>query len=142
MKRTVKASIVAVIALAVVLGMGSTALAKNKSIVISKIKGNTLYYYTGAMVSDRINDAGFENFVGFGKKKSVKLSKNAVFYLIKTFAYPFKVKKVSKKVFVNRVSTFGCKKEKTKGVTWYWAMAAKITLRNGKCVKVRQLFQS
>ncbi|BBF41341.1 hypothetical protein lbkm_0015 [Lachnospiraceae bacterium KM106-2] len=117
-----------------------SAKTTTKNVVIAKINGNTMEYHKSISATRLIKNADWENIVGYGKKYKIKLASNAKFYVLDS--YTFKTKKVSKKRFMQNVKAFGYQKSKDKGVTYYWGMACKLTIKNGKCIKIVQRYQA
>jgi hypothetical protein len=115
------------------------AKTSSKNIIIAKVQGNTLYYHKAVSTSKILKNADWQNTVGTGKKQKITLSKSAKFYLISDYS-TLKVKKVSKTTF--KKNLFSYQKEKEQGVTYYSGMACKMTIKNGKCVKLVQKYQS
>ncbi|MCR5430338.1 MAG: hypothetical protein K6E58_03820 [Eubacterium sp.] len=133
-----------VIALSVTAFTAPAIQAKTKNAVIWKMNSKKVTYRKSIAVSKYLGPkAGWENIIGYGKKMSKKISKKAKFYIIKDYAHPFSsFKKVSKKAFIKQVKSYDAKKFKQLGKTYYWGMACKITTKNGKVVKIKQVFQS
>lgn len=115
------------------------AKSTSKHIIIAKLKDNTMEYHKSTISSSLIHDAGWENIIGYGKKKKIKIDKKATYYL---FDYSkMKPKKVSRKKFLKTLKIYEYGKSKEQGVTYYSGMACKITIKNGKCVKIVQEYQ-
>lgn len=141
MKKRVVVLVMLILALAAVpLGepLQVSAKSNKKNIVIAKITGNTLSYHKAANVTKIMKNPDWENIVGYGKKKKIKLSKNTKFYLLNVST--MKNYKVSKKKFIKKL--FDYSKNKEQGVTWYWGTYCKMTIKKGKCVKLVQGYQA
>ena len=113
--------------------------ASQKHVIIWSIKGNKLKYHKAYWASEYLNAQDWENIIGGGKRKAIKISPKATYYLLKAPAYD-KLHKVSKEKFIKNL--FDTSKYKENGKTWYWGMACKLTIKNGKVVKFVQEFQS
>ncbi len=137
MKRVISIFLIAV---ALVFCVNTESLAKTKLIVVAKMKGNTLTYHKAAFSYEVIPDADFENIIGYGKKKSISIAKNAKFYILKNAGVPEKVKRVSKTVFKNKLYSFASYTDN--GVKWYWGTACRMTVKNGKVTKLVQVYQA
>lgn len=111
---------------------------ETKQVIVDCIKGNTMKYYKAAYATDVIPDCQWENIIGIGKKKSIKVSKDAKYYLFNF--YTMKNEKASKKKFIKSLPK--CGKSKDNGVTFYTGMACRLTIKKGVCVKVVQVYQS
>ncbi|MBO5487270.1 MAG: hypothetical protein J5988_10165 [Eubacterium sp.] len=109
-----------------------------KPIIVAKLKGNTLSYHKAVNNTYIMENPQWENIVGYGKKKKIKVSKNAKFYLLN--ASTMKNYKVSKKKFLKNLAQYG--KSKDQGVTYYSGTFCKMTIKNGKCVKLVQKYQA
>lgn len=109
-----------------------------KPIIVAKLKGNTLSYHKAVTNIDIMEDPQWENIVGYGKKKKIAVSKNAKFYLLN--AATMKNYKVSKKKFLKNLTKYS--KNKEQGVTYYSGTYCKMTIKNGKCVKLVQKYQA
>ena len=122
---------------------------KTKHIIVAKLNGTTLKYHKST-VSETTYDSvmntnlkgnsdwEWENVVGYGKKQSIKVAKNCKYYILGNDIHT--VKKTTKKKFQKRL--YGYKRYKENGVIWYWGTAAKITIKNGKVVKMVQEYQA
>lgn len=143
MKKMRKLLIAVVVMLCLVMaaqaGGAETSSAKTvKKITVAKIKGNTLSYHKAVNNITIMEQPDWENIVGYGKKKTIKLTKKTKFYLLNVAN--MKPYKVSKKKFVKNMYEYS--KCTDKGVTYYWGTYCKMTVKNGKCVKLVQGFQS
>ena len=52
-----------------------------KEITVAKIKGDTLSYHKAVNNMTIMKDPQWENIVGYGKKKTIKMAKDTKFYL-------------------------------------------------------------
>ena len=113
---------------------------KTKHITVAKLNGTTLKYHKSTMNTNLKgnSDWEWENIVGYGKKKSIKVAKNCKYYILGNDIHT--VKKTTKKKFQKRLYSY--KRYKENGVIWYWGTAAKITIKNGKVIKMVQEYQS
>ena len=113
---------------------------KTKHIVIAKLNGTTLKYHKSTMNTNLKGDSDWEweNVIGYGKKQSIKVAKNCKYYILGNDIRT--VKKTTKKTFKKRLYSY--KRYKENGIVWYWGTAAKITIKNGKVVKIVQEYQA
>lgn len=112
-----------------------------KHVIIWSLKGNKLQYYKAYSASEYLKQGDWDNTIGAGKRKSIKVSSKAKYYLLKpTASNPNKICKVSKKKFIKNL--YETSKHKENGKTWYWGTACKLTIKKGKVVKFVQEFQS
>ena len=111
-----------------------------KHIIVAKLNGTTLKYHKSTMNTNLKgnSDWQWENVVGYGKKKSIKVAKNCKYYILGNDIRT--VKKTTKKKFRKRLYDY--KRYKENGVIWYWGTAAKITIKNGKVIKIVQEYQA
>lgn len=143
MKKTVAAFLTVVMILAgtvAVSSVTSDAKTTTKNIVIASLSSNSLSYHKSCMNTQLNGDADWqwENLVGYGKKQRVAVAKNCKYYSISlTTMKPYKT---SKAKFKKNLKDYS--KNKENGVVWYWGTAAKITIKNGKCVKIVQTYQA
>jgi len=120
------------------------ATSKEKLVIVASLKGNALKYHKAGRIDTEytqsiLEEEGFENIIGYGKKQTIKVSSNCKYYLwnYETME-PYKV---SKKKFKN--SLYDYSKETTQsGKVWYWGMAVSITIKNGKVIKMVQNYQA
>lgn len=133
--------IMAVIASQIRMPLESEAKNNQKEIIIAKIKGNTMYYHKAVEYYDIIRNAKFGCTVGYGKKKSIKISKNIKYYLLAGYSYN-KLRKVSLSKFKKEVLYHRYEKEKEGNVVYYSGMYCCMTMKDGKCIKLVQRFQS
>ena len=134
---------VLVIALSVAAFTAPAVQAKTKDAVIWKMTSKNVTYRKSISSSQLLGKkAGWENIVGHGKKMTTKISKKAKFYILKNGASITAVKKVSKKAFMKQVKKIGAEKDTQFGKTFYYGVACRITIKNGKIVKIKQVFQS
>ena len=143
MKKVRKLLIAVVVMLCLVMaaqaGGAETSSAKTvKKITVAKIKGTTLSYHKAVNNITIMKDPQWENIVGYGKKKTIKMTKDTKFYLL-NFA-TMKPYKVTKKKFIKNMSDYG--KNTENGVTYYSGTYCKMTVKNGKCVKLVQGYQA
>lgn len=143
MKKMRKSLIAVVVMLCLVIaaqaGGAETSSAKTvKKITVAKIKGNTLSYHKAVNNITIMEDPQWENIVGYGKKKTIKMTKDTKFYLLNIET--MKPYKVTKKKFIKNMDKY--EKSTENGVTYYWGTYCKMTVKNGKCVKLVQGFQS
>lgn len=143
MKKMRKSLIAVVVMLCLVIaaqaGGAETSSAKTvKKITVAKIKGNTLSYHKAVNNITIMEDPQWENIVGYGKKKTIKMTKDTKFYLLNI--QTMKPYKVTKKKFIKNMYKY--EKSTENGVTYYWGTYCKMTVKNGKCVKLVQGFQS
>lgn len=142
--RKMKKSLIAVVVMlclviAAQAGGVETSSAKTvKKITVAKIKGNTLSYHKAVNNITIMEDPQWENIVGYGKKKTIKMTKDTKFYLLNI--QTMKPYKVTKKKFIKNMDKYG--KSTENGVTYYWGTYCKMTVKNGKCVKLVQQYQS
>lgn len=141
MKNFVKKWLAGILVLSLAVGVCSisaqAAGTTTKNVIIAKISNDTLKYHKAG---DSVNlfDSDWENIVGYGSQKQIKIAKNAKYYLLDGNDLT-KLRKVSKKKFVNNL--FEYHKSKENGFTYYTGMACKLTIKNGKCVKLEQIYQ-
>lgn len=125
------------------LSQPSNAKAASRTAVVSSIKGNTLKYRK-CVNNTRLKgkeDWQWENLVGYGKLKKVKLAGNCRFYFLSLYDLKT-LKKTSRKTFVKKIkTTYKTAKNHENGVVFYSGMAVKLTIKNGKCTKVVQQYQ-
>lgn len=143
MKKMRKSLIAVVVMLCLVIaaqaGGAETSSAKTvKKITVAKIKGNTLSYHKAVNNITIMEDPQWENIVGYGKKKTIKMTKDTKFYLLNIET--MKPYKVTKKKFIKNMYKY--EKSTENGVTYYWGTYCKMTVKNGKCVKLVQQYQS
>ncbi|MCI5731049.1 MAG: hypothetical protein MR304_05865 [Eubacterium sp.] len=143
MKKMRKSLIAVVVMLCLVIaaqaGGAETSSAKTvKKITVAKIKGTTLSYHKAVNNITIMEDPQWENIVGYGKKKTIKMTKDTKFYLLNIET--MKPYKVTKKKFIKNMYKY--EKSTENGVTYYWGTYCKMTVKNGKCVKLVQGFQS
>ena len=143
MKKMRKSLIAVVVMLCLVIaaqaGGAETSSAKTvKKITVAKIKGTTLSYHKAVNNITIMEDSQRENIVGYGKKKTIKMTKDTKFYLLNIET--MKPYKVTKKKFIKNMDKY--EKSTENGVTYYWGTYCKMTVKNGKCVKLVQGFQS
>lgn len=143
MKKMRKSLIAVVVMLCLVIaaqaGGAETSSAKTvKKITVAKIKGTTLSYHKAVNNITIMEDSQWENIVGYGKKKTIKMTKDTKFYLLNIET--MKPYKVTKKKFIKNMYKY--EKSTENGVTYYWGTYCKMTVKNGKCVKLVQGFQS
>ena len=143
MKKVRKLLIAVVVMLCLVMaaqaGGAETSSAKTvKKITVAKIKGTTLSYHKAVNNITIMKDPQWENIVGYGKKKTIKMTKDTKFYLLNI--QTMKPYKVTKKKFIKNMYKY--EKSTENGVTYYWGTYCKMTVKNGKCVKLVQGFQS
>lgn len=108
-----------------------------REIIVAKISGNTLKYHQAIDSSEIFVSADWQNTVGYGKKMTIKISPKAKYYLLDIQS--MQTYKVSKKKFIKSLYDYSIERER--GVTYYIGMACKMTIKNGKCVKLVQEFQ-
>lgn len=108
-----------------------------KEITVAKIKGDTLSYHKAVNNITIMKDPQWENIVGYGKKKTIKMAKDTKFYLFNPDT--MKPYKASKKKFIKKMTK--CRKSTENGVTFYSGTYCKMTVKNGKCVKLVQGYQ-
>lgn len=143
MKKMRKSLIAVVVMLCLVIaaqaGGAKTSSAKTvKKITVAKIKGTTLSYHKAVNNITIMEDPQWENIVGYGKKKTIKMTKDTKFYLLNIET--MKPYKVTKKKFIKNMYKY--EKSTENGVTYYWGTYCKMTVKNGKCVKLVQQYQS
>ena len=143
MKKMRKSLIAVVVMLCLVIaaqaGGAETSSAKTvKKITVAKIKGTTLSYHKAVNNITIMEDPQWENIVGYGKKKTIKMTKDTKFYLLNIET--MKPYKVTNKKFIKNMYKY--EKSTENGVTYYWGTYCKMTVKNGKCVKLVQGFQS
>lgn len=109
------------------------------TIVISRIEGNTMYYYDGVFTSEIIKDFDAERIVGYGEEKQIKLSKDAEYYLM-NFSKQSNYK-VSRKKFMDKQKKELSGEASEKGVVYYYGMACGMTMDNDTCIELREEFQ-
>ena len=81
--------------------------------------------------------------MGTGKRKTIKVAKNAKFYLLKIDYDDVQPKKVSKRKFMRYLNNEGkAAKDEEEGVSFVRGTACNITIKNGKVVKIEQMYQS
>lgn len=123
-------------------GVGEVS-AKNqtKQVVIWKMNNKKMKYRKSIMVSKYLGkNAGWENIIGYGRLKKSRISSKAKFYLLDL--YSSKLKLVSRSAFKKMANNYGAKRYKERGKVYYWGMACKITIKNGKIIKIKQVYQS
>lgn len=111
--------------------------------VIMDFQGNTLKYRkcVNNTTLKGNEEWQWENLVGYGKLKQVKMASNCRFYLLKGVTKVYRVSKVKfKKKILGR--GYISQKSKENGVVFYDGMAVKLIIKNGKCVKVIQQYQA
>lgn len=143
MKKVRKLLIAVVVMLCLVMaaqaGGAETSSAKTvKKITVAKIKGTTLSYHKAVNNITIMKDPQWENIVGYGKKKTIKMAKKTKFYLLNVET--MKPYKVTKKKFLKKIAQYS--KSTENGVTYYGGTYCKMTVKNGKCVKLVQGYQA
>lgn len=142
MIKIMKKCAVLLVAFSLVVGslfVSTRAEAKStKKIIIAQISGNTLKYHKSGDSSKIVGSTDWQNTIGYGKQNTIKISQKAKYYLLDTQS--MQTYKVSKKKFIKNL--FGYSSARENGVTYYIGMACKMTINNGKCVKLVQEFQS
>lgn len=117
------------------------ASAKSKKVIIKSLEDNSMEYYKAMFATEYLgDDIEWENIIGVGKAKKIKVSDKAKYAIMdynKMKAY-----KVTKEEFLNVLDMNECGKNKEKGKIWYWGMACKLTIKNNEVVKITQLYQS
>lgn len=135
---------VLIVAFSLVIGslfVSTQAEAKStKGIIVATISGNTLKYHKSGYVSQILGSTDWENTIGYGKQRTIKISPKAKYYLLDMSS--MQTYKVSKKRFVKELRSYGYNKHKENGITYYWGMACKMTIINGKCIKLAQEYQA
>ena len=117
------------------------AATSEKTVIVWSMKGNTLKYYK-ALWSDEAGLSYSTAIVGTGKRKTIKVAKNAKFYLLKIDYDEVQPKKVSKKKFMKYLKKNGKPaKEEEEGISYVNGMACSITIKNGKVIKMEQVYQ-
>lgn len=117
-----------------------TTTTTSKSVIAASFKNNTFSYYKSANSTRLIPNVKWENIVGTGKKKTLKVAANAEYRLLDTYTVS-KTYKVTKKKFMKTVKAkFGGKATENK-VSYYSGMACKITVKQGKITKIVQIYQ-
>ncbi len=112
-----------------------------KHIIIAKIENNVLYYHKSVSAHDIFKDPDWENIIGYGPQKKIQLASDCRYYLIKDdTVYPNKMKRVTKKKF--KTSLYQYERYNEEGIIYYWGLACKMEIKNGKCIKLEQQFQS
>jgi len=129
----------------VVLVPSNTASAKKtetKEVIIKSVGKSQITYYMADSSQNVIPNCDWENIVGYGKKKSVKLSKNAKFYYHHEFDDNgnLKLQKVSKKKFIKELRE--SEKWNENGATYYSGQACELTIKNGVCIKLETCYQA
>lgn len=115
--------------------------ALQKHVIIWSLKGNKLQYYKAYSSFEYLNQDDWGNTIGGGRRKSIKVSQKAKYYLLKpTVSDPNNIRRVSKEKFIKNL--YKSSKEKENGKIWYWGTACKLTIKKGKVVKFVQEFQS
>ena len=118
----------------------NVSAASTKHIIIWKMTGNNLQYYKSYGVREYLGSENWENIIGGGKKKRIKISPDAKYYLLDYQKYPMKNYRVSKSKFKQELYDSKCLEEN--GKKYYWGTACKITIKNGKVVKFVQEYQA
>lgn len=120
-------------------------MALNKSpgrIVVSRIKGNTMYYYKGVLISEIIdfshgNEREF--IVGYGGEKEIKLSKNAEYYFMDFDSQTNY--QVSKEEFIEKQKNEPFGEGNEEGVVYYYGLACNMEVYDNKCIKLYEEFK-
>lgn len=135
--------IVALLLLCIGMDVGQrqeVSAASQKHVIIWSLKGKKLRYYKAYSSFEYLNQDNWGNIIGGGKRKSIKVSPKAKYYLLKpTLSDPNNLCRVSKKEFVNNL--YETSVEKENGKVWYWGMACKLTVKKGQVIKFVQEFQ-
>lgn len=145
-KNGFKRMLVLVMALSLMLSgaivTSAEASAKTKKVVIIKTLGDdSMEYYKAMFATEYLgDDIEWENIIGVGKAKKIKVSDKAK-YAIMDYN-KMKANKVTKEEFLNVLDMYECGENKEKGKTWFWGMACKLTIKNNEVVKITQLYQS
>lgn len=117
-----------------------SSAATTKHVILWKLDDDTLQYYKAYVAADYLGPVEWENIIGGGKKKTIKVSRQAKYYLLDISASPMEPYKVTKKKFSKAIKYTATHKEN--GKKWYWGTACKITIRNGKVVQFVQEYQA
>lgn len=118
------------------------AATSEKNVIVWSMKRNTLKYYK-ALWSDEAGLPYSTAIVGTGKRKTIKVAKNAKFYLLKIDYDDVQPKKVSKRKFMRYLNNEGkAAKDEEEGVSFVRGTACNITIKNGKVIKIEQMYQS
>lgn len=108
-------------------------------IVISKIEGNTLYYYKGAFISEIVPDPQWEGIVGYGGEKKIKISKKAAYYFM-DFDFQSHYQ-VSKEEFMEKQKNNPCVLGNEGGMFYYSGMACDMKVEEDKCTGLYEEYQ-
>ena len=118
------------------------AATSEKNVIAWSMKGNSLKYYK-AVWSDEAGLSYSTAIVGTGKRKSISVAKNAEYYLLDIDYDEVQSQKVSKKKFMRYLKNTGkAKKYEEEGISYVCGTACSITIKNGKVVKIEQMYQS
>ena len=121
------------------------AKTKTKGIVICNIKRNKLTYRKSTLASKYLINPGFENIIGYGGKRSIRVTSKTKYYLLDySIGTHGKIYKTTKKNFVKyiRKKEYKITRWKLNGKVYYYGTACKLFIKNGKVVKIQQVFQS
>ena len=117
-------------------------MALNKSpgrIVVSRIKGNTMYYYKGVLISEIVPDPQWEGIVGYGGEKKIKISKKAAYYFM-DFDFQSHYQ-VSKEEFMEKQKNNPCVLGNEGGMFYYSGMACDMKVEEDKCTGLYEEYQ-
>lgn len=120
-----------------------SAKTRTKDIIICKITNKSITYRKSIFASKYFKKSvGWENIIGYGKAKKIKISKNAKYYMINYNKNALKAVKATKKKFMKQIIQFDSKRYKEHGQVYFTGIACKITIKKGKIVKIKQVFQA
>ena len=145
MKLLVCALLVASLAMgmAVTGSQSVSAKTKKKTVIIIKMTNKKISYKKSIGLKKLLGDDIIgDGLVGIGKTKKIKIAKKCKFYYIDYKKDPKKMVKASKKKLIKMLKgDIKPAKMTERGKTFYAGIAFKLTIKKGKVVKVKQIYE-
>lgn len=145
MKLLVCAVLVASLVMGIAVAGSQSVSAKTKKVstVIIKMTNKKISYKKIANAKEYLgSDDWGESLIGIGKTKKVKIAKKCKFYRINFKKGPKSYCKISKKKLIKLLKgDLKPAKETEKGKTFYAAVAFTLTIKKGKVVKVKEIYE-
>ena len=145
MKLLVCALMVATLAIGVFATGAQNVPAKTKKTngIILKMTSKKITYKKTTMASKYFGkDAQWEGIIGVGKTKKAKLAKKCKFYYINYKKNAKKVVKTTKKKLMKMLKKDKAASLTENGKSYYMGFAFDITIKKGKVVKIKQVYQA